>query len=574
MKARDYQIAAIDAVFDYWAGGGANPLVEMATGTGKSVVVAGVTRRVVENWQDMRVLNLVHVRELVEQNYMALVRQWPSAPAGVNAASLGRRDTRSRILYGAIQSVYRKAREIGPFDLVMIDECHLIPPDGAGMYRRLLDDLREMTPDLRLVGFTATPFRLRHGRLDQGDDRIFSDTVFEYGIGRAIDEGWLAPLVSKPGDAAAKINTGRVGMVAGEFNAKALERAANTPELVKAAVADICEKGRDRRSWLIFCSGVEHARYTAEALRLVGVSAETVTGDTPPAERSRLVADFRAGRIRALTNANVLTTGFDAPGVDLIAALRPTMSASLYVQMMGRGTRPVWPQGFDPNEATADVRRQVIASGVKSECLVLDYAGNVRRHGPVDMLTIKEPGKGGGEAPVKECPKCSSLIHTSKRVCPDCGHEFPEPERIKHAVKADTETPILARAAPKLTVQEIPVTRWEARRHQKEGRPDSVCVTYWAALRTFREWVCLEHTGPVRFKAERWWGQHCETDDLGPPRTVSEALERWSELRAPAVIQVRKDGQWDEIMGRKFAPPSSSGLHHEHSHPAAHQVAG
>jgi len=180
---RPYQREAIDAVRAYWAAGGDNPLVDLATGTGKSVVIATLIRELMTDYPGLRVLMLVHVKELVAQNFQALVRAWPGAPAGINSAGLGKRDTRSPILFASIQSVHRRVADLGPRDLVIVDEAHLIPKGGSGMYRSLLDELRASTADVRISGFTATPYRLDTGRLDKGDDRLFDEAVYSYGIG-------------------------------------------------------------------------------------------------------------------------------------------------------------------------------------------------------------------------------------------------------------------------------------------------------------------------------------------------------------------------------------------------------
>lgn len=147
---RGYQRETVDAILAYWRTGGRNPLVDLATGTGKSVVIATLVRELLEAYPDMRVLMLVHVKELVEQNARALLRTWPAAPIGINSAGLGRRDIHQRILFASIQSVFRRAERLGPRDLVLIDEAHLTPKAGTGMYRALLDRLRELVPDMRV----------------------------------------------------------------------------------------------------------------------------------------------------------------------------------------------------------------------------------------------------------------------------------------------------------------------------------------------------------------------------------------------------------------------------------------
>lgn len=503
----------------------------MATGLGKSVTIATLTKEILDTYPGLRVLMLVHVRELVLQNAQALLRLWPQAPVGIYSAGLGRRDTSQRILFASVQSVYRRAKEIGPFDIVIIDEAHLVPNGGEGMYRALLDKLREDRPDLRVVGFTATPFRMDSGRLDAGDARLFDEIVYSYGIAKGIDDGWLSPLVSKMG--ATEIDVSAVAKRGGEFVSGALEAAADDDVITRAAVSEIIALGHDRRSILTFCAGVKHAHHVRDEFRRQGVHAETITGDTHPGDRQRFIDDFRAGRLRVLTNANVLTTGFDAPGLDLIALLRPTLSPGLLVQMLGRGTR--------------------LAEG-KADCLVLDFTGTIRRLGPVDTLTIdKRPGsKSPGGAKVddvraKECPTCKSLAALNARTCAFCGHEWTL-DKARHEAEAD-DVAILSRDLKKQPPEELSVVTWMARRHVKAGSPDSLRVTYSAGLMTYPEWVLLSHSGPGRYRAEKWWRSHGGA--LPVPADVTEALERWGELTAPVTISVRRNGKWFDIVSRR-----------------------
>jgi DNA repair protein RadD len=280
--------------------------------------------------------------------------------------------------------------------------------------------------------------------------------------------------------------------------------------------------------WLVFCTGVKHAHHVAEEIRSRGVSCETVTGETPSGERDRIIKAFKAGRIRCLTNAMVLTTGFDAPQVDLIAMLRPTLSPGLYVQMCGRGTR--------------------LADG-KQNCLILDFARNIFRHGPVDTVTSASAGASGdGEPLVKECPECHSLVHLSVMLCPDCGHEWMRDEKPKHEAVADATTSILSSAEP----QWIPVNAVRYYRHDKPGSPSSLRVEYWCGMVTHRQWLCFEHQGFARQKAENWW-LRAAGNLIAIPATVDEALARVNELRTPTEIQVRPNGRFFDIVGRRFA---------------------
>ncbi len=531
IQLRPYQHDAIASILDYWARDGGNPLVDLATGTGKSLVIAKLIQQLLNDYPALRVLMLVHVRELVEQNFLALKRAWPDAPVGIYSAGLGRRDAHHRITFASIQSVYKRARELGQRDLVLIDEAHLVPSNGNGMYRTLLNGLRDTTPDLRVVGFTATPYRLDSGRLDAGSDRLFDETVYSYGIGEGIGDGYLSPLISKA--SANEVDVSNVARRGGEFVAGELETAAR--RITVEAVQEIVRFGEGRRSWLAFCSGVQHAQEVADTVRGFGISSAMVCGETPIPERDRIIRAFKAGQIRCLTNAQVLTTGFDAPAVDLVAMLRPTLSTSLYVQIVGRGTR--------------------LAEG-KENCLILDFAGNVRRHGPVDAVSVlpKGQGKGEGEGKVavdsiqaKACPTCESLVAINASSCPHCGHQWPRPEP-KHEATAETQVGILS--SERVPPEVVGVVDWQLRRHAKVGAPDSVRVNYLAGLSQFSEWLPFEHSGYAQQRAHQWWALHGGRTPF--PRTVAEAIERAEvgELIMPLTIAVRLEGKFYKVVGR------------------------
>lgn len=534
MELRPYQNDAVDALFDYWDKGGGNPLIEMATGTGKSLVIADATKRLLTDYPGLRVVMLVHVRELVEQNAQALLRAWPQCPLGINSAGLGRRDRHSQVLFASIQSAFRDdGYSLGERHLVLIDEAHLVPTAGEGMYRTFLDNLRQREPDLRVCGFTATPYRLGSGRIDQGHDRLFDKTVFTYGIAQGVKDGYLTPLIAK--GTSAEINVAGVKRRGGEFVAGSLEAAADNASLIDAACTEIIERGADRKSWLLFCAGVSHAMNVRDALRAKGIEAAVVTGETPSGERASIFRDFKAGRVRALCGMNVFTTGFDAPGVDLVAMLRPTLSTGLYVQMLGRGTR--------------------LAPG-KTDCLVLDYAGNVRRHGPVDDVSVsrgpsgdasqKEAGVTPDTVRARLCPECGTYNSIAARFCVECDYEWP----VKHEKAADV-TPIMASRGPAW----VPVTDVQLFKHVKQDSPISLRVEYQCGMQVHREWVCFEHRNYPRLKAEAWWRMF---DGKTPvPGTVAEAMGRAAELALPCAVTLKRDGKYWRVAGYRFDKGSS-----------------
>jgi DNA repair protein RadD len=519
---RDYQSAAIQGIYDYFQGASGNPLVVIPTAGGKSLLMASFVEGVLKAYPDQRILIVTHVRELIEQNHAELKRLWPDAPAGIYSAGLNQRDINARILFAGIQSIHKRVYDIQQCDLVLIDEAHLIPRSSNTMYRRFLAELARLNPQMKVIGFTATPYRLDSGMLHEGRDAIFTDIAFEVSVRRLVDQGYLSRLISKR--MTAQIDVSDVGTRGGEFIARDLEAAVDQEAITRAAVDEICAYGEDRHSWLVFCAGVNHAHHVRDAIRERGVPCQTIVGDTPSAERPALIEDFKAGRLLCLTNANVLTTGFNAPGVDLIAMLRPTKSTGLYVQIVGRGCR------LAPD---------------KTDCLVLDFAGNIARHGPIDALSPK-PSRGGGQgdAPTKVCPTCASIVHASVRTCPDCGHLFPPPEPRIEAMASTLE--VLTTGAP----QWVPVTRVSYGRHHKPGKPPSLRVDYWSGLTHHSEWVCIEHAGYARRRAVAWW--ETRAPGLPLPQKVDEAIAQTGQLRRPEAIAVRSKGRYTEVVGARF----------------------
>jgi hypothetical protein len=855
MELRPYQREAIEAVYQHLRKRDDNPCVVIPTAGGKTPVMATICRDAVTLWNG-RVLILAHVKELLEQTAEKLQAICPEVPFGIYSAGLKRRDRNKPVIVAGIQSVYQRACEFDPFDLILVDEAHLIPPDGDGMYRQFLAEAKLVNPNARVIGFTATPYRLSSGPICSPDN-ILNHVCYEIGVRELITQGYLCPLVTKAGKA--KADTSELHVRGGEFIADEVENLMDDDWLVEAACAEIVEYTKDRKAVLIFASGIKHGKHIVQMLReRHDIECGFVTGDMPNNERDALLKKFRDGQLKYLCNVNVLTTGFDAPHIDCIALLRPTLSPGLYYQMCldmateiltprgwarcedirvgdlvgaydlesgliewcvaeekihrqlapqekmygvsaphldirvthlhtmiyrgrsrtskrwkkrtaislarlrdsfyipvagrgnGRGvplsndelrfigwmltdgyvhkrskkavitqssqspwlrrihttlkgcgfgyhvyrhrrkghlakypdafqfvipfgqprgknrnltgwgklerylTRPLtetlidaskkqlrvlleamylgdglkwrtlpwrcrtitlclgdnknladdlqalliqrgfranitsirqrtgwhtkepktqyrvhiqekteatiggqglWPSKLiqkrnrlkqvpcKPGEwvwcvktslGTIVTRRNGKVAIVgncgrgfrlhpgKQNCLVLDYGGNVLRHGPVDQIKIKERGGGEGQAPVKECPKCHSLIATGYATCPDCGYEFPPPERSRHDAKA-SEADILS---GRVTDAEYEVQDIRYSIHKKRGAPadapQSMRVDYKVGLYTNKsEWICFEHVGYARQKAIAWWKRRAYEP---VPKTAEEAV--------------------------------------------------
>jgi DNA repair protein RadD len=572
-RLRPYQQQAKDALWNALRMGEPTPLAVLPTGAGKSPVVASMCLEAVTKWQG-RVLVLVHVKELVAQLAETIRRSWPDAfcPLGVLSAGLGSTSV-DRITVAGIQTAFRRSTQIGPRDLVIIDEAHLIPPDGDGMYRTLLNELRIINPKLRVVGVTATPYRLGFGRID-GGEAIFSNIVHSTTVRSLMDwpaeEGgpFLSRIVGKDGgipDLSAIHHRG------GEFVATELEAAMSDEAKVSLAVREVLKYGGGRSALLVFCCGVSHALLVSQALAAAGVENAVVTGETPTAERDEIIARYKAKALRCLVNVNVLTTGFDAPHVDMVVLLRPTESPGLYYQMVGRGFR--------------------MAPG-KTDCLVLDLAGNISRHGPIDTLNerILAPG-GGGDAPMKTCPQCASMVLAGSSTCQDCQYEFKKPcpwcgesnawdaqtcsacgKPMKKQARHETE----AADGDPINGQDVEPVWYEVNEvqyyvHEKRGappeHPKTLRVDYLQGMsRVASEWVCVEHDSGsfAGQKAMAWLGQRFidpvmlrykdgkmfidSPDGLFPLNALNAmACGRRGELRQPRRIAVKPDGKYQRI---------------------------
>ena len=262
-----------------------------------------------------------------------------------------------------------------------------------------------------------------------GPDHLLNAICYEIGVKELIVGGYLCPLKTKA--VRKKADCDGLHIRAGEFISSEVEELVDTDELVHAACREIAEMTKQRRAVLIFAASVAHAQHVQATLeRMVGAECGLITGDTKTGVRDELIARFKGEEIatnlfgeskpslKYLVNVNVLTTRFDAPNVDCVVLLRPTASPGLYYQMVGRGFR------LHPD---------------KQDCLVLDFGGNILRHGPVDAIHIKQRQSGGGSAPAKECPECQAVIHTAYTICPDCGYEFPPPDRKQHDTQASNE---------------------------------------------------------------------------------------------------------------------------------------
>lgn len=525
MQPYDYQDEAIESVFNYFEHNGGNPVVAMPTGTGKSVVIAFLVMRIFARYPRQRILILTHVKELLEQNADKLYKVWPMAPVGFHSAGLGSKDTIHPIIFGGIQSVVNNIEAFGYRDLILIDEAHLVSPQDTTSYRKVIDGLREMNPNIKVIGFTATPFRVGQGMITDGTvfDDICCNMCTPEKFNWFIEQGRLSPLVPQP--TRTTIDVSGVTMVRGDFKESELSKVVDRDEISRMALSETLDKGQGRRSGIVFASGVEHAEHITAILREYGESVEVIHSKKMPAKvRAARILDHKEGRLKWLVNNGVLTTGYDNPILDIIVMLRPTMSPGLWVQMLGRGTR--------------------VAPG-KSNCLVLDFAGNTPRLGPVNDPKIpRTSGQGGGEVPVKMCELCGTYHHTTAKVCVMCGFEF----KFQIKIEQSSGTHELIKCTKPQHVS-FDVLKIIYNKHIKPDKAPSIKISYFCGLQMFTEYVCPEHGGFAAKKAREFWRQR-HIDE--PPEDTDTYLQLCPHLKVPRRIKVHINKKHPEIISHEF----------------------
>jgi DNA repair protein RadD len=549
MKLRDYQEAAVTSIFRYFEEGGTgNPLVALPTGTGKSLIITRFMQIAYGMYPGQRFMKLTHVKELIEQNFNTLMKIWPTAPAGIYSSGLGRWQSHFPITFAGIASVVKNPELFGKVDLIFIDEAHLVSPKEGTMYRSFLKEFKARNPLLKIIGFTATHYRLGQGLLIEGEDRLFTDICFDMttleSFNWLLSEGYICNLI--PRQTTTEIDTSGIRVQAGEFVQKDLQEAVDKDVISYAICREIIQRAEGRNHWLIFAAGIDHAIHVRSILESLGVSATLVHSRMSEKERDTNLADYKAGKYKAMVNNGILTTGFDFPEMDLIGMLRPTQSPGLWVQMLGRGTRPIYAPGYDLE--TKQGRLDAQKAGPKQDCLVLDFAGNTRRLGPINdpIIPRKKGKKEPGAAPVKICEVCGTYNHISVRYCISCGAEFPK--EVKFAPGASTEA-LIAESSPQ--VADFQVARVTYTAHHKADKPTSIRVSYYCGLRLFEEWVCLEHPGYPRAKARKWWRDRTGPN-VEPPLNTLEGLNRLKELKIPKTIKVWVNRKHPEVMSYGF----------------------
>ena len=547
---RPHQTKCMQDIWDYLSNASGDPVAVQPTGAGKSWITAMIAREIAQVGR--RMVILAPKQELVEQNFEKLSILDPSIDAGIYCAGLKRKDTDNQIIYATIQSVYKRPLEFGLRHMTLIDEAHTIRRGDDGMFNAFFDGLRINNPSMRKVGLTATPYRLDSG-LIFGKDETFDDLCHTTGIPELLENKYISPIRAA---SVKQISMSGIKKTAGDFDKRQMA------EAYSRNVIEACQETVDvanaekRKHCLVFGVSIEHCEQIVDTIKkMTGEEVGMISGDTPALMRAAHIADFRSGALRWLVNCDVLTVGFDSPNTELISLMRSTMSPGLFYQICGRGFR---------------------LNNGKKDCLLLDFGGNLARHGALDSEEFGKEAlkkKNGaeavnGECPMKECPMCKNSIPVQCKICPECSFRFPESDQPNHEGQAEAFAPALEceatgdRGEP-TTARRMTVDNVRYYVHSKRGasktdprtlRVDYDCYETDAAgnrldavSTSVSEWVTIEHTGWVRSKAETWWkkrsNQICPVD-----ADDAVFIANNGGLGVPKFIDIEKDGSYDRII--------------------------
>lgn len=493
---------------------GRNPVLSLPTGSGKAFVAALIAIDLLARGATCLLL-LVPSRELAEQNEAALLALLPRHDVGMVCAALERREIGRRVTVGTPQSVAGRFPH-NP-DCVIVDEAHQMPLHRGSWFARLFDSLPAQRRTPR-IGLSGTTFRVADGAIYGSRDSWFDSEVFAISIARLVADDYLAPL--RYVAPAIRMTTRGVARSAGDFNASQLVEA--NLDQVEPQVALILQEMRHRRRCMLFAINVEHARAYCDAFSARGEDPALIIGGLGRDERRDEVKAFKAGVKRIGVTVAAGLTGLDVPEIDLLASGRPTMSAIVHSQSLGRGTRP--------------------AEG-KVDCLNLDFAGNVPRFGPIASPHFDRSGQPiTGVAPWRPCRRCGVYAHFEAITCDECSAILP-PGKL--ATPRDLEFGTIDwrsenRALHELVARQgavnLPVEALAVHAYRRPADRESVSlmISYAlggsAILRTWTKKLGTRHWAAI-------W-----RDLMGPdpaPRDYAEALNRRHELTRPLAIDIR-----------------------------------
>lgn len=505
MQLRDYQQEASDFVFQSLRAGN-HPCVQLPTGTGKSLVVADIVNRIRQ--KEGIVWVLTHVKELVQQNHRTLERFAGLSNTGIICAGLNQTTEGEQVTFATIQSIHKRAikGQLRPPHAIIIDEAHRIPPGKDGKW---YNEVLHAYPDARRIGMTATPWRMDGGMIYGSQEGLwFNDLAYQKTVLEMVEAGYLAPLVGVHTEV--QLDLAGVQKNAGDYVMKQVSEKQTHPWLM--AVVDATMKLAEKRKHIaVYCPTVEAAHNTAATFEAKGWSAGVVVGQTD--DRHEVIDEWKCGNTRVLCSVDVLTTGFDHPPLDCIVCLRPTESSSLWVQILGRGTR---------------------IHEDKSNCLVLDFVGNLARLGGIGMMEDFYEEKDGEAVAVKKATGAKK--EKKEKPKPNyLGALDPMSGSAKAVQVATTDVSYVVIPSKSQQGKSILMVSYEA--VTEEGYPITASL-----------FVCPEYSGYARHQAEQFFERRGGTC----PRSADTARYACYGLPVPRFLTVQRNGRYINVVKEHF----------------------
>ncbi|MDG1241445.1 MAG: DEAD/DEAH box helicase [Opitutae bacterium] len=571
---RSYQQEAVDSTLKYFRKRRNPAVIVLPTGAGKSLVIAELA-----NIAQGRVLVLAHVKELVEQNHLKYESY--GMQAGIYSAGLNQKDSEQKVIFGSIQSVAKAGDTFFKnFTLVVIDECHRVSLDSDSQYAQVIKQLKLNNPRICILGLTATPYRLGlgwiynyalHGEVKTKDLRFFKHCIYELPLEYMIRNRYLTPPV-KVDIPVTSYDFSELREGGNAYTMAQLEEALHqqrrlTPLIIKNII-DITESDH-RQGVMVFSSTVKHAQEIMD--HLPPGQARLVVGTTELGERDQIVNEFKQKRFKYLVNVSVLTTGFDAAHVDVIAILRPTESISLYQQIIGRGLRLdtdkkdclvldytgighsiFSPEIGEKKPASESVAVQVPCPDcgfindfwgiLDDEGKLLEHFGRKCRGGHVNSETY-ELTPCDYLFRFKVCTQCSAQNDISARDCRSCGCVLIDPDtKLKQAR--------LSKDAHVLTPDSIDMLE----RVDKKGTPYLQVKYYDYDAQFVAEIHYLNNPSSLKKFTINFLRSHLRKPELKIDiSSVSDAVKIRPRLRMPSFVIARKQGKFWKITEKIFS---------------------
>jgi DNA repair protein RadD len=512
-------------------------LMQAATGAGKTIIFCELIKRLLSSWPNIRIGILAHRRELITQAWDKLITVWPEAPIGIACASVSNQiETEPNVIIGSVQTLVRRTEETAPFDLIIVDEAHRIPAiNQKSQYSQWLDVMQQYNPKVRILGVTATPFRLGHGyiygsKCKNGNENLFQSLDYQISISKLQADGYLCSYRAKELDKYIRSELRNVKLSAGEYNLGALSDLMSKEIHIGSAVNAVNQYAHDRKHIVVFCVTIDHATELQKAFDKAKIPSAVIHSKMNLFQRDLALRSFADGFTRVICNVGILTEGWDSPHTDCILMCRPTKSPGLYVQMTGRGLRP---------------------HTNKTDVLILDLAGNCAEHGDPNSPTVATPNGKQSDmqlaSPMKACPGCNEMVSVGTKICPACGYEWPVFEvQIDHAVQMKDVS-----WQPETKIVEVTgydISDFISRNNNRMLKLSMFCVpkddpsVFPFVVNNYFD---FEGQGSTfgKTKAVSAWELLCGSP---APETMDEAVHRQGELdeNVPRHIEAIRKGEW------------------------------